>query len=275
MKLFLAKETLLSVAQLKSELPHAALLTGPEGIGLRTIAVSIAGDQLSGIIEPTDNKGGVDTSTSGVIRVVQMRDLAGRAMNKSRLERIYIIDDADRMNHQAQNAFLKLLEEPAPHVHFLLLTHHAERLLPTILSRVQSIHIPTITREESESLLDALVVHDKTMRTKLLFLAEGLPAELSRLVTDKERFEQKATAITAARQLLQGTALQQLSTINSYVSDRVGALELLTYAERIIRHSLTQHPSSELVARADAIAEIYDRIASNGNIRIQLMSLVV
>lgn len=275
MKLFLAREIIPHIDQLRSELPHAILLVGPEGIGLRTIATDIAADSISGVIEPTDAKGNVDQTTSGVIRITQIRDLASRAMNKSHVERVYIIDDAEKMNHQAQNAFLKLLEEPAPHVHFMLLAHHAERLLPTTLSRVQIAHIPTITHEQSEDLLDALAVHDDTMRTKLLFLAEGLPAELNRLVADTERFSQKATAITDARKLLQGTILEQLGTINTYTGDRIKTLELLTYAERILRHSLTQHPSKELITRAETITEVYDRIASNGNIRIQLMSLVV
>jgi len=275
MKFFLAKDIELYITQLRAELPHAVLLAGPEGIGLRILANHIAGDQVSGIIEPTDTKGNVDLSTSGVIRVTQIRDLASHAMNKSVLERMYIIDGADQMNHQAQNAFLKLLEEPASHVHFLLLTHHAERILPTILSRVQSIHIPIISREQSEALLDILVVHDASMRTKLLYLAEGLPAELSRLVSDKERFEQKAKVITSARQLLQGTTIEQLRIINSFSGDRAGTLELLTYTERILKHSLSQQPSPALIERAEAISEVYDRIASNGNIRIQLLSLVV
>lgn len=275
MRLFLAKDIEQHIAQLQTELPHAVLLTGPEGIGLHALAIHIAGDQVSGIIEPTDSKGNVDTSTSGVIRVTQIRDLASHAMNKSHRERIYIVDGAEQMNHQAQNAFLKLLEEPAPHVHFLLLSHHAERVLPTILSRVQSIRVPTITHDQSEALLDTLVVHDATMRTKLLYLAEGLPAELCRLVADKERFEQKAKAITSARMLLQGSTPEQLSVINSLSGDRAGTLELLTCAERILKHSLSQHASPALIERADTISEVYDRIASNGNIRIQLMSLVV
>jgi len=47
----------------------------------------------------------------------------------------YLIVDADLMNTQAQNAFLQILEEPPPHVVFILKTDHPGELLPTIRSR--------------------------------------------------------------------------------------------------------------------------------------------
>ena len=51
-------------------------------------------------------------------------------------KKIYIIEKADTLNIQSQNALLKTLEEPPAHVVFLLLAERAEAFLPTILSRV-------------------------------------------------------------------------------------------------------------------------------------------
>lgn len=274
MKLFLADSTARAVAALRVALPHALLLTGPHGVGLQTIARSIAGERMSGIIEPTDAKGEID-STNGTIRVTQIRDLTQHAINKSRTDRVYIIDNADSMNGQAQNAFLKLLEEPAPHVHFILLAHNSESLLPTIHSRVQALQIPPIDSASSHELLDLLHVVDAKTRTQLLFLAEGLPAELHRLASDSESFAQKARAVTTARQLLQGTTLEKCALINELSTDRPRTLETLACAQKIIQHSLQQHPTKELIARADLISTTYDRIVANGYIRIQLARLVV
>lgn len=275
MKLLLAKEFEANIAQLSDELPHALLLVGPEGIGLQSIATKLAGSQLSGIIAPTDNKGNIDYSSSGVIRAAQIRDLLSHAINKTLTERVYIVDNADQMNHAAQNSFLKFLEEPAPHVHFLLLSHHMERLLPTVLSRVQLIRVPPVSHDQSIELLDTLRIMDETTRTQLLFLADGLPATLTHLAGDQEAFQAKITAITDARLFLQGTAVDKFRITNTYGSNRPGALELLAYVERILRHSLAQHPSTQLIEKADAISEAYDRIAANGHIRIQLLRLVV
>ncbi len=49
--------------------------------------------------------------------------------------KIYIIDEAEKMNQQAQNALLKTIEEPPAYVVILLLTNNADTFLPTILSR--------------------------------------------------------------------------------------------------------------------------------------------
>ena len=53
-----------------------------------------------------------------------------------------VIEGADRMNENAANAFLKLLEEPPPKTMFLLLTESADGMLPTIVSRCQRIDLP-------------------------------------------------------------------------------------------------------------------------------------
>jgi DNA polymerase-3 subunit delta' len=51
--------------------------------------------------------------------------------------RLVVIEDADRMNINAQNALLKTLEEPFPNAFIWLLTSHPKRLLPTVRSRCQ------------------------------------------------------------------------------------------------------------------------------------------
>ncbi len=54
--------------------------------------------------------------------------------------RVVLIDNADRMNRAAQNALLKVLEEPPPRTLLILVAHQAGILLPTIRSRVQQIN---------------------------------------------------------------------------------------------------------------------------------------
>jgi len=55
--------------------------------------------------------------------------------------RVYIIERADTLNEAAANSLLKVLEEPPPYVLFLLLSPHAARMLPTILSRCQIVRL--------------------------------------------------------------------------------------------------------------------------------------
>jgi len=71
------------------------------------------------------------------ILVEQIRDVArdtAVAPNEAR-RKVYILPEADRMNQEAQNSLLKILEEPPSHVAFLLCTAAGDSLLPTVRSR--------------------------------------------------------------------------------------------------------------------------------------------
>lgn len=62
-------------------------------------------------------------------------------------KKIYIIEKADTLNVQSQNALLKTLEEPPAHAVFLLLAERTEAFLPTILSRVVTMQLRPLSEE--------------------------------------------------------------------------------------------------------------------------------
>jgi DNA polymerase-3 subunit delta' len=62
--------------------------------------------------------------------------------------KIYIIDEAEKMNQQAQNALLKTIEEPPAYAILILLTTNADLFLPTILSRCVTLTIKTVPDEK-------------------------------------------------------------------------------------------------------------------------------
>lgn len=67
--------------------------------------------------------------------------------------RVVIVDDADTMNRSAQNAILKILEEPPAKVLIVLIAHRAGRLIPTIHSRCRKIDFSILSGEVMEELL--------------------------------------------------------------------------------------------------------------------------
>lgn len=71
--------------------------------------------------------------------------------------RVVIVDDADTMNRNAQNALLKILEEPPANVLIILITHQAGALIPTIKSRTQTINFETLSTDTFKSLLERKV----------------------------------------------------------------------------------------------------------------------
>lgn len=67
--------------------------------------------------------------------------------------KIYIIDEAEKMNVQAQNALLKTIEEPPKYAIILLLTTNAETFLPTILSRCIRLDLKVVSDEKIKAYL--------------------------------------------------------------------------------------------------------------------------
>lgn len=71
----------------------------------------------------------------------------------SRPYKVYIIDEAEKMTEQAQNAMLKTIEEPPEYAVILLLTVNAKLLLPTILSRCILLNVRPVARQAVTRLL--------------------------------------------------------------------------------------------------------------------------
>ena len=67
--------------------------------------------------------------------------------------KIYIVDEAEKMNQQAQNALLKTIEEPPAYAVILLLTINAESFLPTILSRCVTLNLKAVPDEKIKKFL--------------------------------------------------------------------------------------------------------------------------
>ncbi len=151
---------------------RAFILTGPDGIGKRRVAVALAqalnctNPQRTGALEidacgvcPTCRRIArgvhpdvliVEPGDSGVTKVDQIRDVVDRAAYRpfEGRRRAVIIDDADALMSQAQNALLKTLEEPPSASVFLLVTSKPDVLLPTVRSRCPQLRFRPLTAEE-------------------------------------------------------------------------------------------------------------------------------
>lgn len=148
--------TLLSKANANGRLAHAYLITGPEGSGVRELAMALAAKLLNctegEVARQPDAHIISPESRSRAITVEQLRDAESQLYKRPVKggNKVCIIIDADRMNASASNAFLKTLEEPPPRTHLLLLSTQPDRLLDTILSRCIEVPLrPTIRREPS------------------------------------------------------------------------------------------------------------------------------
>jgi replication-associated recombination protein RarA len=265
--------TAAQLAALRKQLPHAILLEGAPGMGLLSTAQDIAGGALSGVIQPTDKEGSPDPN--GSIKIEQIRRLYEQTRGKSRNRQVFVIDDADRMVVQAQHALLKLLEEPAAQINFILTAHHSRTLLPTILSRVQRVTLRPISPAQSQQLLHSLGTIGQTALQQILFLAEGRPARLTNLAMNSEDLAESAHIMHDARILLQGAITEKLRVIHNYSNDRIQTLQLIEAALTIIDYSISQTPAATQIVVANKLARAHERIAANGTAKLHLLVAVL
>jgi len=98
---------------------------------------------------------GMVVAPKRVLLVDQMRaiEVAANYRPFEGAARVFLVEDADKLNDQAANALLKILEEPPHTSHIILLTSRPAQLLPTIRSRCQMIRFSPIAAEEIETYL--------------------------------------------------------------------------------------------------------------------------
>lgn len=151
---------LIGRAASRGTLPPSLLFTGPDGVGKRMAAVALA--QLLNCLAPRTGQAPPDScgecaacrriarrvhadvliiepGDTGSIKVVQVRDGIDRSAYRpfEGRRRVVIVDDADAVLPEAQNALLKTLEEPPSASTFILVTSRPDMLLPTVRSRCQ------------------------------------------------------------------------------------------------------------------------------------------
>lgn len=262
------------VQRLGEHLPQSLLLSGEEGVGLSSVAKTIASHNVTAILEPTDSKEAIDHAR-GTISIEVIRRLYEQTRGRQTKRQVIIIDDADRMSHGAQNAFLKLLEEPNDNVHFILTSHRPKQLLPTIRSRVQEATILPISAEQTVNFISNLKVTDAKKQAQLTFIASGLPAKLTRLVQDEEYFAREAKAMADARTFIQGTSFEKLGLINEYATSRERAVQLLDSALMIVRRSVSTHPEPRLIHQLERLLAAREAIDANHNTKLQLTQIVL
>ncbi|MGN0538056.1 MAG: ATP-binding protein [Acutalibacteraceae bacterium] len=159
----------LEQAFLSDMLPHALIIEGEKGTGKRTLAEIIAqycvcrseGQKPCGFCSGCQKALShshpdimvLDGSTPSNLNVEAIRNLRTSAfiIPNEAPRKVYILANCDRMNPTAQNAFLKILEEPPKSVVFILTCITASSLLLTVRSRSRILSLLTPDLQEAEN----------------------------------------------------------------------------------------------------------------------------
>lgn len=246
-------------------LPHAFLIGGPSGSGKSTLALQIAAamnclsKNVGSSPLPCGNCSNCrrisegnypdvkllakkkDKATLGVEAVKDFREDMFLSSTESE-HKIYIIDDAECMTPEAQNALLKVLEEPPTAVSIILLARECDRILTTIKSRSQYIAMSRFEDSElSRHLLSvsaearAMNIADSSKFSELIISADGrlgLALELMNRKSSEEITEERNEIIELIRAIgKNGSYADVYTAISRFPTKRA---ELCVTLERLI-----------------------------------------
>lgn len=230
----------------EGRLPHALIIEGAAGSGRHTIAFSLASALAGGDAE-TEHRmrewlcpdvrliGCADgRKTIGVETVRELTRQAYITSNEFSF-RMFIIEDAELMTVSAQNAFLKLFEEPPQGVYFVLLCLSASMLLPTVRSRAQLLRTERCRDEDIRSYLTASSPRAATLARdgaaeldRIISSAEGSIGEALRLLARSGRSD-KAREISdgVIRAVASRSGVAIMLSVSRLSSDRSEAADIL------------------------------------------------
>ncbi|SMR71654.1 DNA polymerase III subunit delta' [Marinobacterium sediminicola] len=235
-------------------LPHALLLSGPNGVGKRDFAQALANQLLCHqptAQGPCNHCHSCDLRIAGhhpdlvrvapeaegkPIKVDQVRLLIDHLHSTAQQGgyRVVIMEPAEALNTSSANALLKILEEPGEKTLLILVCHQPGQLMPTIRSRCQRIDFTTPSAELASEWLTSKLGLDADRSAQLLRLSHGAPLKAFHLYQG-DLLEQRKKLMTGLADLLRGRAsvtdlalqfnkfdlLQCLDWLNSVLSDIV------------------------------------------------------
>lgn len=215
--------------------PHAILLTGETGTGLTTIAEYLErllrknnSDLVKLIIKPEDKS---------TITIEQVRELRTVAKHKNTADSndirvMVVISSIDDMQQEAQNALLKMLEEPPAGLLFVILCHDQSSMLSTVESRCIKIPVLPVTQDEASDYFK--ISH--TELNKNFAITGGIPGLLVQLVNNSEH--PILEDIAAAKLILGSSTYQRLALVDSLYKTNESAKKLITALDKICHAAL-------------------------------------
>lgn len=251
---------------------HALLVVGPAGVGKQAILNHIASKLLSSELSQHAASLKTVNPSDGTITIDMIRDVTSFIKLKKQGHRVVAIHNAQRMNAEAQNSLLKLLEEPPQDVFILLSVDSESSLRKTIISRTEKMVVRPLTKEELMGYLQEQKV-DSAEQQAIWAMSSGR-LELAQKLLDPTSSERETFMV--AKHLVQSSTFDRLLNVDS-LSKKQDTLPLLLFAiSRVIRLSAKSQSALRLQESLQTIYDCQSALeSSNPNTKLLLTKLMI
>lgn len=223
---------------------HAYIINGPDKSGKKMLAEAFAmalqceNGENEGCMECRSCKQAVNHNHPDILYVshekpntISVDDIRSQLNNDVGIKpysskyKVYIVDEAEKMNVQAQNALLKTIEEPPAYAVILLLTTNADTFLPTILSRCVTLNIKAVADEKIEKYLMKQYQIPNYQAEVCVAFAQGNVGKAIQLAVSTEFNELKASVLQLMKRLEDielyemGAAVKQINEYKLSIQD--------------------------------------------------------
>ena len=178
----------------------------------------------------------------GYYSVDEIREVMSYVRDKQTSDMIIVFENAETININGVNAFLKNLEEPSDYTHFVFLVRSAAKLLPTITSRARNYYLPRISKISDAPDVDPDIL--ALAKKYISATPQQLPKIAAEIAKDKTDARAKAQSVVDA------------------------SIQLLYKS-----YFVTGNPN--FLTKLDNLLKVQDALTANGHIKLQLVANMI
>lgn len=246
--------------------PHALIIEGEDGLGKKTLARDLAcalvcrGDDkpcrqctqckkaIAGI--HPDISEYIPSGTANSFHVDTVRNIISDAyIQPNEAEyKVYILANAQCMNQNAQNALLKILEEPPKYVVFILTVNSKSALLSTVLSRSVCVTLEGVDTERASEFISSKAEVDIATAKKTVETFNGNIGKALSSIGDEKTVELVRVCNELCKALASGDEYKMMTVLSAFQRDRQGIVFACDLLKNIFRDALFAWVDNEYIS---------------------------